>query len=341
MWRFCTQLMYGFLCRLHFSMQGEYCVFFKVFLSPCDFIFLCSTFCHCCFSAVPPEGSKITYGIWVLLWPLRTEISLECPKSFHSVIHYRMFSYIDLMFLHSKGLFLWFLIRMSDDERRGERIFSDAVWWFVWSISMPSGLLFSARYFVQHWYYVMVYQLNELRLISSRGGFCVKVCRQTTGPNLYVHYDAWVSALASSMRSPPTVVPHPSSVPQCMSGWQTVRLSQAIHRLRENSIDLCSEVVGVLWSQGGGDKCCTWLSYWDSVNRFRPALSVVCLCARWKKRRIERLKGYFSPPRSSISASVQCWAQISRWFTIEPLLCLLTAVILQGTVRAALPKYHV
>lgn len=88
-------------------------------------------------------------------------------------------------------------------------------------------------------------------------------------------------------------------------------------------------------------KCCAWLSYWDSVNRFRPALSVVCLCVRWKESGIERLKAYFSPPHSSISDSIQCWAQISRWFTIEPLLCLLTAVILQGTVQAALPKYHV
>lgn len=179
-----------------------------------------------------------------------------------------------------------FLIRMSDDERRGERISQMLC-------DDPTGTLFEAywcllvyispRYLVQHWYFVMVYRLNELRLISSRGGFCVKVCRHTTEPNLCERCHASVSA--SPMRSPPTLVPHPSSVPQFMSGWLTVRLSQAIHRLRENSIDLCSEVVGALWARGGGDKVlCVIILL--RLNRFGPALSLLSVCM-WDERKGE------------------------------------------------------
>ncbi len=63
---------------------------------------------------------------------------------------------------------------------------------------------------------------------------------------------ACMSASPLSVSSPPALVPHPSSVPLRMSGWLTVCLSLATRRLKERSIDLCSEVVGVLWGRGAG-----------------------------------------------------------------------------------------
>lgn len=82
-------------------------------------------------------------------------------------------------------------------------------------------------------------------------------------------------------RLPPAPVPHPSSVPQCVSGWLAIRLSLAASGPGEHSIDHCWEVVGVLRGRAVKvTKCCAWLSYRNSVNRFRPVLQVAWFCER-------------------------------------------------------------
>lgn len=105
---------------------------------------------------------------------------------------------------------------------------------------------------------------------------------------------AWLSASPSSVSSPLTSVPHPSSVLLHMSVWLTVCLSLTTRRLREHSIDLCFGGGGsVVGAAAEVTKClCVIILYRNSINRSCATLRVVCVSVKGKLRRMQGRKHF-------------------------------------------------